>query len=83
MSDPDLPPDLDPRSPREPDRAPRRRRWWDMPGAGRPELHWRIVRALTLTFSIVVLAGFVGYAMLVVTLLVALSSGASIMGSNK
>jgi hypothetical protein len=38
---------------------------------------------VTLTFSIVVLAGFVGYAMLVVTLLVALSSGASIMGSNK
>ena len=81
MSDHDLPPDPVLDSP--PGRARRRRRWWDTPGAGRPEAHWRIVRAVTLAFTIVVLAGLVGYGLAVVTLMVALASGGSIMGGNK
>ena len=83
MSDPDMPPDLYPPSSREPGPPPRRRRWWDTPGAGRPELHWRIVRAVTLAFTIAVLVGFVAYSLLVASIVVALASGASVMGGNK
>ena len=35
----------------EPDERPRK--WHDTPGAGRPELRWRIVRGFTLGFSVV------------------------------
>jgi len=64
-------------------RPARRRRWWDTPGAGRPELHWRVVHAVTLVFAITVVVAFVAYGLVIAGLLVAFVTSSSAAGSNK
>jgi len=63
--------------------GPRRTRWWDTPGAGRPELHWRIVRGFTLGFSVVTVVLCLGFGLFVAAILVAFATGAASFGSNK
>jgi hypothetical protein len=65
----------------KPDERPRK--WHDTPGAGRPELRWRIVRGFTLGFSVVTVVLCLGYGLFVAAILVAFATGTASFGSNK